>query len=286
MELKGGVELEIIHQTNIGFIYDVCQVVICKTAKRESWISPYTMDGREESDMELLDKALNNFEDVDPAWSIITLLHPKKGRILSKLYIDFMKEAKEDWRNMDFVNYISTPELLKSKICDWYFDTTDISELDCFSMLHRNGDLDHNIKLYLYEFFAAPTEYVSILQQSLQKVVYDRLMGISAGGSNRDGCAIRYVCETLLKRSEEIKLFFIASDGQPNDGNYYGEEAENDLRSIKQEYQRKGIIFVAAAIGDDREKIQSIYGDSFCDISDLKKLPVVLTNLIKRHIRV
>ena len=113
-----------------------------------------------------------------------------------------------------------------------------------------------------------------------------RLMGISAGGSNRDGCAIRYVCETLLKRSEEIKLFFIASDGQPNDGNYYGEEAENDLRSIKQEYQRKGIIFVAAAIGDDREKIQSIYGDSFCDISDLKKLPVILTNFIKRHLPV
>lgn len=113
-----------------------------------------------------------------------------------------------------------------------------------------------------------------------------RLMGISAGGSNRDGCAIRYVCERLLKREEAVKLFIIASDGQPSDGGYFGEEAENDLRSIKQEYQRKGVIFVAAAIGDDREKIQSIYGDSFCDISDLSMLPVILTNFIKRHLRV
>lgn len=113
-----------------------------------------------------------------------------------------------------------------------------------------------------------------------------RLMGIAAAGSNRDGCAIRYVCERLLSRNEEIKIFIIASDGQPNDGGYFGEAAVNDLRAIKKEYQRKGIIFVAAAIGDDREKIQSIYGDSFCDISDLKKLPVILTNFIKRHLHV
>ena len=52
------------------------------------------------------------------------------------------------------------------------------------------------------------------------------------------------------------------------------------------EYQRKGILFVAAAIGDDKQNIERIYGDSFMDISDLKQLPTKLTAVVKRHIRV
>ena len=59
-----------------------------------------------------------------------------------------------------------------------------------------------------------------------------------------------------------------------------------DLRGIKQEYQRKGILFVAAAIGSDKENIERIYGDSFLDITDLNQLPTKLTNVVKRHIRV
>lgn len=58
------------------------------------------------------------------------------------------------------------------------------------------------------------------------------------------------------------------------------------MRGIKKEYQRKGILFVAAAIGDDKENIQRIYGDSFMDITDLNQLPVKLTSVVKRHIRV
>ena len=61
---------------------------------------------------------------------------------------------------------------------------------------------------------------------------------------------------------------------------------EYGLRGIKHEYQRKGIIFVAAAIGDDKENIERIYGDSFLDITDLNQLPTKLTAVVKRHIRV
>ena len=48
----------------------------------------------------------------------------------------------------------------------------------------------------------------------------------------------------------------------------------------------KGILFVAAAIGDDKANIERIYGDAFMDITDLNKLPVALTNVVKRHMRV
>lgn len=113
-----------------------------------------------------------------------------------------------------------------------------------------------------------------------------RMMDISARGSNRDGAALRYVAERLSQRTEDVKLLMLVSDGQPADSGYYGTAAEEDLRGVKQEYQRKGILFVAAAIGSDKENIERIYGDSFLDISDLTKLPAKLAGIIKRFIRV
>lgn len=110
-------------------------------------------------------------------------------------------------------------------------------------------------------------------------------MDISARSSNRDGVALRYVAERLSHRSEDVKLLILVSDGQPADSGYWGTAAEEDLRGIKQEYQRKGILFVAAAIGSDKENIERIYGDSFLDITDLTKLPVKLAGVIKRFIR-
>lgn len=113
-----------------------------------------------------------------------------------------------------------------------------------------------------------------------------RMMDISARGANRDGAALRFVAEQLSKRTEEIRLLILISDGQPADWGYGGTAAEEDLRGIKQEYRRKGLIFVAAAIGDDKENIERIYGDSFMDISDLNQLPIKLAATLKRYIRV
>ena len=113
-----------------------------------------------------------------------------------------------------------------------------------------------------------------------------RLMDLSARRGNRDGAALRYVAERLSKRPEAVKLLVLVSDGQPADTGYSGTAAEEDLRGIKQEYQRKGIVFVAAAIGDDKPSIQRIYGDSFMDITDLEQLPGKLTAVVKKHIRI
>ena len=39
-------------------------------------------------------------------------------------------------------------------------------------------------------------------------------------------------------------------------------------------------------IAVDKPGIERIYGDSFPDITDLNQLPIKLTTLVKRHIRV
>ena len=81
-----------------------------------------------------------------------------------------------------------------------------------------------------------------------------------------------------------MKILILISDGQPAHYGYSGTTAEEDLRGIKREYNRKGILFVAAAIGEDKKNIERIYGDPFLDITDLNKLPISLT-MVKRHIR-
>lgn len=111
------------------------------------------------------------------------------------------------------------------------------------------------------------------------------LMAINAAGANRDGMALRYAGEILAKRKEEIKLLILISDGQPyHIQEYYGEKAKKDLRTAKMELERKGITLFSAAIGEDKELIEDIYGTGYLDISDIHLLPECLMNLIINYI--
>lgn len=112
-----------------------------------------------------------------------------------------------------------------------------------------------------------------------------RLMDMNARSDNRDGAALRYVAERLAQRSEEVKLLITISDGQPASAGYYGTEAEADLRGIKREFTNRGITIYAAAIGEDKDSIERIYGDGFLDISNLDELPANLTRLIAQRIK-
>lgn len=112
-----------------------------------------------------------------------------------------------------------------------------------------------------------------------------RIASLVPDGANRDGVAIRFVGEKLLKRPEKQKLMILISDGFPNSNQYRGEEAKKDLISVKKNFTRKGIVFLAAAIGSDKERIREIYQDAFLDISQLEKLPAMLTKQVLRYIR-
>lgn len=112
------------------------------------------------------------------------------------------------------------------------------------------------------------------------------LMGIESISNNRDGMALRILAEKLVKASQTTKLLISISDGQPKAvPDYAGELANGDMRQIIQEYSRKGILFLAAAIGQDKETICDIYGqERFLDITDLKQLPVRLVQTIARYL--
>ena len=147
--------------------------------------------------------------------------------------------------------------------------------LDIPVMVYGHSTAGASVALYSYAEF-----------DSIDNDDRYRMMDISARGSNRDGAALRFVAEQLCKRNEDVKLLILVSDGQPAATGYSGTAAEEDLRGIQKEYQHKGILFVAAAIGDDKPSIERIYGDSFLDITDLAQLPSKLTAVVKRHIHI
>lgn len=112
------------------------------------------------------------------------------------------------------------------------------------------------------------------------------IMSMQGISNNRDGMALRVLGEKLAKAPQETKLLISLSDGQPKaKPDYSGNFAAEDLKQIINEYGRKGVVFLAAAIGQDKDAICEIYGqERFIDISDLKQLPVRLVQIIARYL--
>lgn len=112
-----------------------------------------------------------------------------------------------------------------------------------------------------------------------------RIQGMKHCQCNRDGLALRFVGKHLAEREEEVKILTLISDGSPYAVNYGGETAKEDLRMAKQELHKMGVTLFSAAIGDDREVIEDIYGDSFLNISNLGTMPQKLAALLLRYLR-
>ena len=110
------------------------------------------------------------------------------------------------------------------------------------------------------------------------------LTKMRADNCNRDGAALTISAKLLEKRQEQVRLLIIISDGRPNDEGYGGEEAARDIQTIVKQCKQKGIEVLACAIGDDKENIAAIYGDSFIDITDLSRLPKTLVGIVKKRI--
>jgi nitric oxide reductase activation protein len=151
------------------------------------------------------------------------------------------------------------------KMCDIpvlvYGDTADVSKLEQMS-------------LFAYSDF--------------QKNDYNnryRIMKIRGRSNNRDGMALRIIAERLISTSQQTKLLISISDGQPKAmDDYTGSKAIGDMKYTISEFERKGITFLAAAIGQDKEVIGDIYGkDRFLDITNLNEFPAKLVNIIARH---
>ncbi|HGF7738805.1 TPA: AAA family ATPase [Enterococcus faecium] len=114
----------------------------------------------------------------------------------------------------------------------------------------------------------------------------EKLVTMKPRQNNRDGAALRLAAEKLNRQSATTKLLLNINDGQPKAlPDYTGKKAKEDIQSVLKEYERQGILFVSAAIGQDKEEIKSIYGESrFVDITDLNEFPKQMIQLIARYL--
>ncbi|WP_206854146.1 AAA family ATPase [Candidatus Enterococcus mangumiae] len=113
-----------------------------------------------------------------------------------------------------------------------------------------------------------------------------KLVTMKPRQNNRDGAVLRLIAGKLSEQTATTKLIINISDGQPKAlPDYTGVKAKNDIQEVLTEYERQGIVFVSAAIGQDKEEIKEIYGASrFVDITDLTTFPKQMIQLISRYL--
>ena len=114
----------------------------------------------------------------------------------------------------------------------------------------------------------------------------EKLVTMKPRQNNRDGASLRLIANKLSQEVATTKLLISMSDGQPKAlPDYTGKKAREDIQSVLSEYDRQGVIFVAAAIGQDQKEIKEIYGENrFIDMTDINELPQQLIQLIARYL--
>ncbi|MGL5694432.1 MAG: nitric oxide reductase activation-like protein [Peptostreptococcaceae bacterium] len=120
-------------------------------------------------------------------------------------------------------------------------------------------------------------------------------------GNNRDGLAIKSVCDGLLEREEENKILIVLSDGKPNDVKigslkersirgeifYKGEVAIKDTASEVRKARKKGILVLGVFTGKENELMAEklIYGKDFIYTKDIERFSDIVTMYLKKIIR-
>ncbi|EMF0531727.1 AAA family ATPase [Enterococcus hirae] len=114
----------------------------------------------------------------------------------------------------------------------------------------------------------------------------EKLVTMKPRQNNRDGASLRLIANKLSQEVATTKLLISISDGHPKGlPDYTGKKAREDIQSVLSEYDRQGVIFVAAAIGQDQKEIKEIYGENrFIDMTDINELPQQLIQLIARYL--
>jgi hypothetical protein len=120
-------------------------------------------------------------------------------------------------------------------------------------------------------------------------------------GSNRDGLAIRSVCESLYRRSEENKILIILSDGKPNDVRlqpkngaaafrgvltYSGGIALADTAKEVRIARQRSISVLGVFTGNERDldAEKHIYGKDFVFTRNINHFADIVTTYLKRVI--
>ncbi|MCR5670686.1 MAG: VWA domain-containing protein [Butyrivibrio sp.] len=105
----------------------------------------------------------------------------------------------------------------------------------------------------------------------------ESLVSMYAHGNNFDGYSIRYATELLKTRTEDNKILFVISDGQPACNGYSGSNGISDtVDAIKVARKQMTVFGIAVGRSCGPKLLQQMYGKDFIFVEDEK----LLTNML------
>lgn len=144
----------------------------------------------------------------------------------------------------------------------------------CAYAIFGHTDDTNSTDIYAFKDFEKADKYDSY-----------RLAGIRALYGNRDGAAIAYCAEKLLKRPEPKRVLIVISDGAPTEMAFADSgSALEDTKRVIENYRQKKVVTFGAVIDGDINRIRRIYGDKTIDLTDHGNLSTELTGLVKRFV--
>lgn len=164
--------MEVIFQDSIGFIYDVCRVIICKSNKRESWINAFLCDGSEEEDMLYIDNLLKKFQGIEISNKLLGYKNSKKqNALIGEICNSYMvsRGGKSDIE--DFLDYFADVERLRKLVAEFYFDLTTFCNEQIWNAIY-DSQYSSEVKEELYRFFLFSEKSTEIMLHEIQQVIY------------------------------------------------------------------------------------------------------------------
>ena len=125
----------------------------------------------------------------------------------------------------------------------------------------------------------------------------DRIFHFFTAGCNRDGLAMRIMCQEMESAPCEHKLLILLSDARPNDiiqfnlngqyVHYSGDDGILNTASEVRSLQHRGIAVICVFTGDDDDvpAAHTIYGRNFARIRNLDQFADTVGTLIQNQIR-
>ncbi|MCH1959099.1 nitric oxide reductase activation-like protein [Romboutsia hominis] len=198
----------------------------------------------------------------------------EKGRYVIDILLDSSGSQTRNQANVAIQAYIISTALTKAGIPN---RVMGFSSLMDYTILKRFRDYEDKItnNENIFEYFCA--------------------------GNNRDGLAIKSICEGLLEREEENKILIVLSDGRPNDikigkdrersirgeMSYKGMIGAKDTASEVRKARQNGIMVLGVFTGKeiDLEVEKIIYGKDFIYTKDIQRFSDVVSMYLKKIIR-
>lgn len=160
--------MNILHRRNLGFIYDLYQIIMCKTARRESWIDVFVRGGHETEDLRDLEQILERFGEVDPSLLLFGYRDRKKGSMIGSIFMKYADEYVGNWEVSNFCDFLADIDQTKKFVAQYYLEC-EVKE-DIFREIAENKELTAEIKSLLYEFFLFPEEYMKVVVSEINKI--------------------------------------------------------------------------------------------------------------------